>query len=46
MGACKSRCAIDAAAIMVNNIHKIWGEKKIAASVLIDVKGPSTMSLE
>lgn len=23
--------AIDAAAIMVDNIHKIWGEEKIAA---------------
>lgn len=39
MGARKSRCAIDAAAIMVNNVHKIWGEKKITASLLMDVKG-------
>lgn len=39
MGAQKSRCAIDAAAIMVDNIHRIWAEKKIGASLLVDVKG-------
>ncbi len=39
MGARKSRCTIDAATIMVDNVHKIWEEKKIAASLLIDVKG-------
>lgn len=39
MGARKCRCAIDAVTIMVNNIYKIWGEKRIAASLLIDVKG-------
>lgn len=39
MGARKSRCAIDAAIIMVDNIHKIWEEKKIAVSLLMDVKG-------
>lgn len=36
-GVRKSRCAIDVAAIIVDNIHKIWGEEKIAAS--LDVKG-------
>ncbi len=34
----KSRSAIDVAAIMIDNIHKIWEEKKIAALLLMDVK--------
>ncbi len=39
MGARKSRCAIDAVAIMVDRIHKVWDEKKIAKTLLMDVKG-------
>lgn len=39
MGARKSRYAIDVATIIVDNIHKIWAEKKIGASLLMDVKG-------
>ena len=39
IGAQKRRCAIDTSAIIVYNIHKIWEKKKIAASLLMDVKG-------
>ena len=39
MGARKNWCAIDAVAIMVDSIHKIWEEKKIAGTLLMDVKG-------
>ena len=39
MGAQKSRCAIDAAAIMIDNIHRIWAEMNVGASLLMDVKG-------
>ena len=31
IGARKSSCAIDATAIMVDNIYKIWREEKIVA---------------
>lgn len=39
MGARKNRCAIDAAAIMVDSVHKIWNQKKIAGALFMDVKG-------
>ena len=39
IGTQKSKCAIDAPAMMVDNIHMIWNEKKVAALLLIDVKG-------
>ena len=35
----KNRSVIDVAAIMVDKIHKIWEEKNIAASLLMNVKG-------
>ena len=38
IGARKTRCAINASAIMFDNIHKIWEEKKIQASLLMDIK--------
>lgn len=39
MGAIKRRSAIDAAAILVQQVHKIWENKKIAGALLMDVKG-------
>lgn len=34
----KSRCIIDAIAIIVNNIYKVWDKKKIAETLLINIK--------
>ena len=39
MGARKQQSAIDAAAILVQQVHEIWENKKIAGALLIDVKG-------
>lgn len=38
MGARKSRCTIDVMAIMVDKVHKVWSEKKIVGTLLMDVK--------
>ncbi len=35
----KRRSAIDATAIFVQQVYKIWENKKIAGALLIDVKG-------
>lgn len=39
MEARKNRCAIDAAAILLENVHKSWDEGKVAGALLMDVKG-------
>ena len=39
MGAWKERCAIDAVALLVQRVEKIWAEKKLAAALFMDVKG-------
>ena len=39
MGVRKNRCAVDTVAIMVDSIHKIWDQKKMGGTLLIDVKG-------
>ncbi len=39
MGARRRRSAINAAAIIVQQVHKIWENKKIAGALLMDVKG-------
>ena len=39
IGARKNRCAVDAIAIMVDSIYKVWDEKKIAGALLMDIKG-------
>ena len=39
MGARKNRCAIDATAIMIENVHESWDEGKVAGALFMDVKG-------
>lgn len=39
MGGRKKRSAIDAVAILVHTVQKAWEEKKLAAALLMDVKG-------
>ena len=39
MGGRKERSAIDAVAILVHTVQKIWEEKKLAAALFMDVKG-------
>lgn len=46
MGGRKHQSAIDAAALMIHKVHKIWKDKQIAGALLMDVKGHLIMSLE
>lgn len=39
MRARKNRCAIDVAAIMVENVHRSWDQKKVAGALFMNVKG-------
>ena len=39
MGGRKYRSAIDAAALMIDKVHKVWEDRQIAGALLIDVKG-------
>ena len=39
MVAQKSRCAINAIAIMLDSIYKIWDHKNMVETLLMDVKG-------
>lgn len=39
MGDRKYRSAIDAAALMIHNVHKVQKDKQIAGELLMDVKG-------
>ena len=38
MKAQKSKCAINTVAIMVDSIHKIWDQKKMIRTLLMDIK--------
>ena len=39
MGERKHRSAIDAAALMIDKLHKVWEDRQIAGALLMDVKG-------
>ena len=39
MGGRKHRSAIDAAALMIHKVQKIWEDKQIAGALLMDIKG-------
>lgn len=39
MGGRKHRSAIDAAALMIHKVYKVWKDKQIAGALLMDIKG-------
>src|SRR6267378_4077628 len=39
MGSRKQRSAIDAVACLIQEVHEAWGEKRLAGTLLMDVKG-------
>ncbi len=39
IGERKYRSAIDAAAVMIHKVYKIWEDKQIAGVLLMDIKG-------
>jgi hypothetical protein len=39
MGSRKQRSAIDAVACLIQEVHEAWGEKRLAGTLLMDMKG-------
>lgn len=39
MGARKQQCTMDAVASLIHKVQECWAKKKLAAALLMDVKG-------